>query len=151
MVSTLMVLCIMVRTTEYVPACYRIGMQVPLFKGKDFCPLDPNNYRGITLLSIFNKLLEVLIWHRVETWSQDNNVISELQGACKKGLSCIHTTMLLQETVATSLVTNRKCLVAYFDVAKSFDTVWIEGLFFQLYAIRIRGKILRNFYIKFRF
>ena len=45
----------------------------------------------------------------------------------------IHTALLLQETVATSLETNRKCLVAYFDVAKAFDTVWIEGLFFQLY------------------
>ena len=61
--------------------------------------------------------------------------------------------MLLQETVATSLETNRKCLVAYFDVAKAFDTVWIEGLFFQLFELGIRGKtwrILYNFYKNFR-
>ena len=61
--------------------------------------------------------------------------------------------MLLQETVATSLETNRKCLVAYFDVPKAFDTVWIEGLFFQLFELGIRGttwRILYNFYINFR-
>ena len=51
------------------------------------------------------------------------------------------------------LETNRKCLVAYFDVAKAFDAVWIEGLFFQLYELGIRGKtwrILYNFYADFR-
>ena len=124
-------------------------------KGKDTCPLDPNNYRGITLLSVFNKILEIIIWHRLETWWKDNHIISDLQGACKKGHSCIHSALLLQETVATSLGTNRKCLVAYFDVAKAFDTVWIEGLFFQLhvYELGIRGKswrVLYNFYVDFR-
>ena len=128
-------------------------MQVPLYKGKDTCPLDPNNYRGITLLSVFNKILEILIWSRVETWWVHNHAISELEGACKNGLPCIHTALLLQETVATSLETNRKCLAAYFDVAKAFDTVWIERLFFQLYELGIRGKtwrILYNFCIDFR-
>ena len=93
--------------------------------------------------------MEIFIWHR-ETWWKNNRVISDLQGTCKKGLSCIHTAMLLQETVATSLETNRKCLVAYFDVAKAFNTVWIEGLFFQLFELGIHGKtwrILYNFYI----
>ena len=151
MVTSLTILCNCVRSAEYIPTCCRVGVQVPLYKGKDTCPLDPNNSRGITLLSVFNKILEILIWHRVEYWWETNRVISELQGACKKGLSCIHTAMILQETVATSLETNRKCLVAYFDVA--FDTVWIEGLFFQLYELGNRGKtwrILYNFYINFR-
>ena len=153
MIESLTILCNMVRISEYVPICCRMGMQVPLFKGKDTCPLDPNSYRGITLLSIFNKILEIVIWHRVETWWKENKIISELQGACKKGLSCIHTALILQETVATSLETNRKCLVAYFDVAKAFDTVWIEGLFFQLYELGIRGKLWRflyNFYVGFK-
>ena len=50
--------------------------------------------------------------------------------------------MLLKETVATSLGTNRKCLVAYFDVAKAFDTVWIEGLFFHLMLDRNAGALI---------
>ena len=54
-VDTLTILCNMIRSSEYVPICCGIEMQVPLSKGKDTCPLDPSNYRGITLLSIFNK------------------------------------------------------------------------------------------------
>ena len=45
---------------EYVPKNFRIGIQVPLYKGKNACTLNVNNYRGITLLSTFSKLFEVL-------------------------------------------------------------------------------------------
>ena len=53
------ILCILYNAcvaNEYIPICYRKGLQVPLYKGKSACSLDPNSYRGITLLSSFNKL-----------------------------------------------------------------------------------------------
>ena len=83
-------LCILynaILNAEYIPTCFRRAVQVPLYKGKDSCVLDPNNYRGITLLPIFNKLFEILIWHRLKPWWYENRVISELQGACKYGFS----------------------------------------------------------------
>ena len=77
----------LIRDLEYIPSCFRYGVQVPLFKGKDLCNLDPNNYRGITLLSTFSKLFEITIWNRLKEWWVDEGVISELQGACKSDLS----------------------------------------------------------------
>ena len=108
---------------EYVPDNCRRGIQVPLYNGKNTDSLDPNNYRGITLLTTYNKILEILLWHRLEVWWYDSGVISGLQGACRKGTSCLHSAMTLQETVATNLDRNKKVFVAYFDVAKAFDTV----------------------------
>ena len=35
---------------EYVPNNFRRGIQIPLFKGKNLCSTDTNNYRGITLV-----------------------------------------------------------------------------------------------------
>ena len=67
---------------EYIPENFRRGTQVPLYKGKNTSPLDPNNYRGITLLSTFNKIFEILLWSRIEKWWTDNNAVSETQGAC---------------------------------------------------------------------
>ena len=133
-------------TREYIPLCFKRGIQVPLYKGKDTCVLDPNNYRGITLLSIFNKLFEVLLWQRLKPWWVENRVISELQGACRGGASCIHTAFNLKETVATSMENYDKCFVAFFDVAKAFDTVWIDGLFKQMHDIGIKGKTWRLLY-----
>ena len=52
----------------------------------------------------------------------------------------------MQETVATLLETHSKVFVSYFDVARAFDSIWIDGLFFQLYALGIRGKTWRLLY-----
>ena len=131
---------------EYVPVNFRRGIQVPLFKGKNLCSTDTNNYRGITLLSTFNKIYEMLIWGRIETWWRENEVISRFQGACRKGQSCVHTSLLLQETVASALENNKKVFVSYFDVSKAFDTVWVNGLFYKLYEIGVRGKLWRIMY-----
>ena len=124
-----------IREREYIPKCLRRGVQIPLYKGKDTCILDPNNYRGITLLPTFHKMFEILVWKRVKGWWHDQKVISELQGACRGGFSCVHTAFMLSETVATSMETADKCFVAYFDVAKAFDTLWIDGLFQQIHDL----------------
>ena len=133
-------------SSEYIPQCFKRGVQVPLYKGKDTCTLDPNNYRGITLLPTFNKLLEILIWQRIKGWWYGERVISDLQGACREGYSCVHTAFNLRETVATSMESTNKCFVAFYDVAKAFDTVWIEGLFKQIYDLGITGKTWRLLY-----
>ena len=105
-----------------------------------------NIYRGITLLTNFNKIFEILLWGRLEKWWSDNRVISDLQGACRKGQSCIHTAYLLQETVSTALERHKSVFVAFYDVSKAFDTVWTDGLFSKLYDMGIKGKCWRLFY-----
>ena len=121
-----------VRVCEYVPCNLRRGIQVPLFKGKNLSSTDPSNYRGITLLTSFNKVLEILIWTRMKGWWEDQRIISPLQGACRRGSSCIHSGLILQEAISVGLDTVDKVFVAYYDVAKAFDSVWIDGLFYQL-------------------
>ena len=87
-----------------VPTCFRQGVQVPLYKGKGSCSLNPDNYRGITLLSNFNKMFEILIWTRIERLWVQSRVVSDLQGACRKGTSCIHMALTLQETISKKSV-----------------------------------------------
>ena len=146
MATTLLLLFNLVVSREYIPENLRRGIQVPLFKGKTLCSLDVNNYRGITLLTTLNKVLEILIWSRIEAWWNSTNVISDIQGACKKGQSCIHIAMLLQETVSRALESNRYIFVSYFDVSKAFDTVWTDGLFYKLFNMGITGRTWRILY-----
>ena len=67
-------------------------------------------------------------------------MISPLQGACLKGSSCLHTAAILQEAIAFGLDTSKRVFVAYFDMAKAFDSVWIDGLFYQLRKKGLVGK-----------
>ena len=132
--------------TEYIPVNFRRGLQVPLYKGKNTCTLDMNNYRGITLLTNFNNIFEILVWLRLEKWWNESGIISSLQGACRKGQSCVHSAYLLQETVLTALEENNNVFMAYFDVSKAFDTVWVNGLFYKMYDMGVKGKIWRLLY-----
>ena len=128
---------------EYIPCNFRKGVQVPLYKGKNTCTLDPDNYRGITLLTTFNKLFEVLVWGRIQKWWFSERVISDTQGATRKGFSCVHTALTLQETISKERELNKKVFVAYYDVSKAFDSVWTDGLFFQLHKLGITGTLWR--------
>ena len=121
-------------------------IQVPLYKGKNTSTLDTNNYRGITLLSTYNKLFEVLLWGRMSKWWSETEVVSRLQGACRRGYSCLHTALLLQESIASLLEDNAKVFVLYLDVRRAFDSVWIDGLFHRLYALGVTGKTWRILY-----
>ena len=131
---------------EYIPENFRRGTQIPLYKGKNLNLLDVNNYRGITLLTCMNKLFEVLVWERLKFWWEDQNIISRLQGACRTGSSCLHSALILQESIAAGLDTKKKVFVAYFDAAKAFDSVWTDGLFYQLRTLGIKGKLWRLLY-----
>ena len=146
MVRVLVLLFNMIVDSEYIPCNFRKGIQVPLYKGKNSCPLDPDNYRGITLLSTFNKLFEAVIWGRISKWWVETHATSVLQGAARKGFSCVHTALTLQETIAKERDGGKKVFVAYFDVSKAFDSVWTNGLFYQLYNIGITGSLWRLLY-----
>ena len=69
-----------------------------------------------------------------------------MQGAGKKKKSCVHTALLLQESVATALEQNAKVFVTFLDVSKAYDTVWTDGLFFQLHKMGLKGRIWRLMY-----
>ena len=132
---------------EWIPSNFRRGTKIPLYKGKNTCPLDPDNYRGITSLSSFIKLFEVIVWQRIERWWYETNVISELQVACRKGSSCIHTNLMLQETIASQREGRKKVFVTYFDVSKAFNSIWIDGLFYEL---GVRGSLWRLLYMSYK-
>ena len=146
LVITITLIFNLVLKFEYIPINFRRGTQIPLFKGKNLCSTDSNNYRGITLLSTLSKIYEMVIWSRIEPWWMENDILSRFQGACRKGQSCVHTSLLLQETVADALETHNKVFVSYFDVSKAFATVWINGLFSKLHDIGLNGKIWRLMY-----
>ena len=131
---------------EYVPTNFRRGIQIPLFKGKGACCLDVNSYRGISLLTNYNKVYEIVLWNRMSKWWEESRVISDLQGAGKKGQSCVHTALILQEAIAASREKGHKVFVAFYDVSKAYDTVWTDGLFFQLHEMGVRGKLWRLMY-----
>ena len=76
-----------------------------------------------------NKLFEVLLWERIKFGWEDQGVISRLQGACKKGSSCLHLfALILHESVAVGLGTLKESLCLLFWRPKGF---WMNEWFLK--------------------
>ena len=59
------------------PDSWSKGLIVPIHKRGDMN--DPNNYRGIMLISVFTKLFSLILRNRLNTWCEDNEVLNEFQ------------------------------------------------------------------------
>ena len=100
---------------DYIHENLRGGMRIPLYEGKNTCPLDVNTHSCITLLTCMSKMFEILVWERTKCWWEEEGIISSLQGACRKGSSCPHSALVLQESIAIGLGREKNAFVAYLN------------------------------------
>ena len=120
-----------------VPDKLKIAKIIPLFKKGDehlAC-----NYRPISLLSIFDKILEMLVYRRISNFFKKHNVLYKHQFGFRNNYS---TTLALLDVVDTcykNLDQYNKIIGIYFDLQKAFDTVDHNILLHKLYAYGIRG------------
>ena len=117
---------------EYILCKFGRCIQLPLFKGKNLCTLDTQNYKGITLFKNFNRIFEILTWNRIEEFWNKSSVISRSKGAFHKGQSCIHITMMLQQTVSELFGDSSERFVIL--------TVWNNGLVLNLAKMGIKDR-----------
>jgi hypothetical protein len=135
------------RQTCYIPDHFKKGIRIPVFKGGNKDKLNKDDYRGITLLPTISKLYEMTLMDRAENWFLQK--MDDMQGAGRKGGSCIQTSMILRERVSQNLERGSDVYVVSLDTRKAFDTVWVDGLFYQLHLLGMDNRlwwILRNYY-----
>ena len=135
-----------------VPDSLKRGLLVPIPKHDKDSSIKDNN-RGITLIPIFYKLLEKVIIEREKEWFDNENIIDVIQSSGKEGVSCLHTSFLVQEAVAYNLNRGSTVHGASLDAKKAFDTVWIAGLMYKLHKAGMNNtalRIIENAYTNFR-
>ncbi len=128
---------------EYIPMQFKKGIIVPIPKGgkKDVTVKD--NSRPITLLPVLYKAFEKIMLQRLDKWLGEHEIICNLQGAAISGCSSTDVVLLLQETIAHHRERKNDVYVVMLDVAKAFDGVWTEGLFYKLFNIGLEGRLWR--------
>ena len=57
---------------------------------------DPNNYRGIALLSVVGKVFSKVINNRLISWAEAGNLYKEEQAGFRKGYSTVDNMFILQ-------------------------------------------------------
>ena len=56
---------------------------------------DVNNYRGITLTSLFSKIFSNILDNRLRKWSENNNILNDCQFGFRKGKSTVDCIFIL--------------------------------------------------------
>ena len=121
------------------PSSWAEGIIIPIFKkGKH---TDPNNYRGITLLSILGKVFTIILNKCLTKWSESNKIISENQAGFRKGYQTFDHIFTLQTLAKQYINKKQKLFVCFVDFKKAYDLVWRNGLLHKLLKYGISSKM----------
>ena len=124
-------------TTGVFPSVLKTAKVVPVFK-KD-SKLDYSNYHPISLLSNIEKILEKLMYKRLYTFLNKNNVIYNLQFGFRQQYSTSHALINITENIRKALDDGNISCGVFVDLQKAFDTVDHQILLAKLNHYGIRG------------
>ena len=125
------------------PDILKIANVIPLYK-KDY-PVFFNNYRPVSLLCSLSKVLEKLMYNRVISFLDDNNILFKYQFWFRKSHSTYLALTILMDKLIKSIENGDHVVGVYLDFSKAFDTVNHTILLTKLHHYGIRGQALNWF------
>lgn len=112
----------------------------PVFKTGD--PSLMSNYRPISILPIFSKIFERIVYNRIYEYLDANNFLYKHQYGFRKNHSTSTALTTLIDQISFALDARKSVLGLYLDLSKAFDTVSHRILFSKLLKYGIRGNSL---------
>ena len=103
-----------------------------------------NNYRPISLLPIFSKILEKLIFDSLYHHLDKNSLLNQNQSGFRPGDSTVNQLLSIVNSIFSAFDCNPTLDVrsVYLDISKAFDRVWHRGLIYKLSQFGISGKLM---------
>jgi hypothetical protein len=84
--------------------------------------LTYSDYRPISLLSTFSKVLEKVIYKQVYFYLNSNKLVALDQYGFRQNHSCEHLLLKLQNAIIKAKKRKKHCAVVFLDLKKAFDT-----------------------------
>ena len=82
-----------------------------------------SNYRPISVLPCFSKMLEGIMYNRLQKYLKDQNILYDKQFGFQTGHSTDHAIAQLVDQIYKAFEKNEYTLGVYIDFSKIFDTV----------------------------
>jgi len=123
-----------------IPNQLKIAKVIPIYKSGDKTSSD--NYRPISLLSCFSKIMEKIVYIRLSNFLERCDILSKFQFGFRPNHSTIHPMTKLLNFVSKALNEKKHALALFCDLRKAFDSCNHEILLKKLEKIGIRNNEL---------
>ena len=115
----------------------KMAKVIPLYKAND--PMLFNNYRPISLLPLFSKILERIMYNRLIKFINKHKLLYKYQFGFRKDHSTYMALIILIDKITTALDKGDFTITVLIDFRKAFDTVDHGILLHKLHHYGIRG------------
>ena len=119
------------------PDKMKLAKVIPLFKKG--CPLTASNYRPISLLSVFSKIIVKVMYERLYNFLVKYEILCSFQFGFCAHHSINHALVSLTEAIKNSLDNRKFGCGIFLDLQKAFDTVNRDIPLMKLEHYGIRG------------
>ena len=99
-----------------------------------------DNYRPISVLSVFSKIFEKAMYKRLYGYLECHNILYSLQFGFRLKCSTNHALISITESIRYSIDNNEFGCGIFIDLKKAFDTVNHSILLLKLHHYGVRGK-----------
>ena len=102
-------------------------------------------YRPISLLPIFSKVFERLIFNSLLNYFVQNKLFTECQAGFMPGDSRVAQLLSITHEIYKSFDCNLSYDIrgTFLDISKAFDKIWHKGLIFKLKSYDVDGSLLK--------
>lgn len=128
-----------------VPSGWKKALVRPIIKKANIDSTKCVNYRPISLLPLFGKILEALVNHQLTLYLESNKILDPSQSGFRASHSTETALVEVVDNIRLSLDSRQSAILVLLDLSAAFDTISHNILIKRLTEIGIGGAVLEWF------